>query len=160
MALHTETAAASYREQDDAPRRDLSLPRLYALRFGYLFISVGLIVVKWPLFFHHDRAWAPFEGVVNCMLVAMSLLTLLGIRYPVRMLPILLFESAWKLIWLSVVAAPMWLGDGLDEQTASIATNCLFVVVVLAVVPWRYVVAQYLTEPGDRWRRDPARRAA
>jgi len=31
---------------------------------------------------------------------------------------------------------------------------------VLAVVPWRYVVAQYLTEPGDRWRRDPSRRAA
>jgi hypothetical protein len=34
----------------------------------------------------------------------MSLLAFLELRYPVRLLPILLFECAWKLIWLAVVA--------------------------------------------------------
>jgi hypothetical protein len=46
------------------------------------------------------------EGVAACLLTAMALPALLGLRYPVRLLPILLFESLWKLIWLSVVALP------------------------------------------------------
>jgi hypothetical protein len=26
------------------------------------------------------------------------------------------------------------------------------VVIPIAVIPWRYVVAHYVTKPGDRWR--------
>jgi len=36
----------------------------------------------------------------------MSLLAFLGLRYPVRMLPILLLEVNWKLIWIGTVAIP------------------------------------------------------
>jgi hypothetical protein len=132
-------------------RDELSLRRLYALRFGYLVVVVGLAVTKWPLFLHSD-SWELKEGVVNVMLTAMSLLALLGLKHPVRMLPVLLFESAWKLIWFGAVALPMWLGQGLDPRTAEVASTCLWVVIVLAVVPWRYAVRRYVTAPGDRWR--------
>ena len=47
----------------------------------------------------------------------MSVLALLGLRYPLRMLPILLFEVAWKLTWLGVVALPLWSEDKLDAAT-------------------------------------------
>ena len=40
------------------------------------------------------------EGVETCMLVALSLLAVLGLRYPMKMLPILLFEIGWKFIWV------------------------------------------------------------
>jgi hypothetical protein len=30
--------------------------------------------------------------------------------------------------------------------------SCLVVLIVAAVVPWRYVVAQYVTKQGDPWR--------
>ena len=86
------------------------------------------------------------------MLLAMSVLALLGLRYPVKMLPILLFESLWKLTWLGVVALPKLLGAGLDAPTTQEFIDILFVVVILAVIPWRYVVRQYLAAPGDRWR--------
>lgn len=84
----------------------LPLYRLNLMRVGYAVVGFGLVVVKWPLLVTHPDPWPLFEGVVTCILVAMSLLALLGLRYPVRLLPILLFECAWKLIWLSVVAAP------------------------------------------------------
>ena len=137
------------------PRGELSLRRLYVLRFGYLFMGGGLAVFKWPSFVAHHGSWPLHEGIVECILLAMSLLALLGLRYPVKMLPILVFESLWKLTWLAVVALPRLLGGGLDAATNEKFTSILFVVVVLAVVPWGYVVRHYLVAPGDPWRSTP-----
>jgi hypothetical protein len=113
------TTSASPRLPDTPPRQDdrngtaaeatVPLPRLYFLRLGYLVIAVGLAVTKWPLLINHDVPWPLFEGVETCMLVALSLLWFLGIRYALQMLPVLLFEIAWKLIWMTVVALPLWL---------------------------------------------------
>lgn len=133
----------------------VSLPRLYFLRSGYLLMAVGLAVTKWPLVVQHDGPWPLMEGVVTCMLVALSLLSFLGLRYPLQMLPILLFELAWKVIWVTVVALPLWAGNGLDPATLQVFYSCLVVVLVLAVIPWRYVVARYVKKQGDRWRSVP-----
>ena len=84
---------------------ELSLYRLHLMRGGYLLVGVGLAVVKWPLL--PGASDLPlFEGVTLCLLTAMSLLAFLGLRYPVKLLPLLLFESAWKLLWLGLVALP------------------------------------------------------
>jgi hypothetical protein len=40
----------------------------------------------------------------------------------------------------------------MDPATLKVFYSCLVVLIVLAVIPWRYVVAQYVTKPGDRWR--------
>jgi hypothetical protein len=133
----------------------LSQRRLSILRVGYLVMGGGLAVTKWPLLLSHDGPWPPADGAVISLLVAMSVLALLGLRYPVRMLPILLFESAWKLLWLGVVALPQALAGGLDPATRELFGRCLWVVVILAVIPWPYVVAQYLRRPGDPWRSRP-----
>jgi hypothetical protein len=159
------TTSASPRLPDTAPGRDnrkrtaaaasVSLPRLYLLRFGYLVVAVGLALTKWPLLINHDRPWPLFEGVETCMLVALSLLAFLGVRYPLQMLPILVFELAWKFIWVAVVALPLWIANQMDPATLSVFYSCLVVLIVLAVIPWRYVVAHYVTKQGDRWRSGP-----
>jgi hypothetical protein len=156
------TTSASPRLPDTTPRQDdrngtaaatsVSLPRLYLLRLGYLVIAVGLALTKWPLIINHDRPWPLFEGVETCMLVALSLLAFLGLRYPLQMLPILLFELAWKLIWVAVVVLPLWLANQIDPATLRVFYSCLVVLIVLAVIPWRYVVAHYVRKPGDPWR--------
>ena len=151
-ALPPDIAAHSPDRTRITPVGGLSLRRLYVLRFGYLFMGGGLAVFKWPSFVAHHGSWSLSQGVVECMLLAMSILALLGLRYPVKMLPILLFESLWKLTWLAVVALPQLVGSRMDAGTTKEFTSILFVVVILAVIPWGYVVRQYLTAPGDRWR--------
>jgi hypothetical protein len=130
---------------------DLSLTRLHVMRAGYLLMVVGLALVKWPLL--PDAHTLPlYEGVTLCLLTAMSLLALLGLRYPVKLLPVLIFESAWKLLWLSLVALPQATTGDLDAATTEIVVSCSVVVVILAVTPWRYVWRTYVTAVGDRWR--------
>ena len=135
----------------------LSVRRLNVMRIGYLVMGVGLAVTKWPLLVNRTEPWPLFEGVSTYVLVAMGLLALLGLRYPVQMLPILLFESAWKLLWLAAVARPLWTAGRMDPATSEVASACLWVVIVLAVIPWRYVVAQYVTMRGDPWRANGGR---
>ena len=89
-------------------------------------MAVGLAVTKWPLIINHDGPWPLMEGVVTCMLVALSLLSFLGLRYPVQMLPILLFESAWKLIWMAVVALPLWTAISWIRPLLSCSIACLW----------------------------------
>jgi hypothetical protein len=130
---------------------DLSVARLHLIRAGYLLMGVGLALFRWPLL-PEAHALPLYQGVTLCLLTAMSLLAFLGLRHPVKLLPLLLFESAWKLLWLSLVALPRAVAGDLDAAATEILVNCSVVVVILAVTPWRYVWRTYVQSAGDRWR--------
>lgn len=130
----------------------LSTRRLNVMRFGYGFMGVGLAIVKWPLLFSDAASLPVMAGVVTCLLTAMSLLAFLGLKYPERMLPILLFEVAWKVMWMAVVALPHLVAGELSPELSSLLFNCSFVVVIIAVIPWGYVWRRYVKTSGDRWR--------
>jgi hypothetical protein len=134
------------------PAEGPPLWRLHAMRVGYAFMGIGLAIVKWPLVIDYDQSTPLFEGVEAVLLTAMSLLAFLGLRYPVRLLPILLFECLWKLIWLGVVGLPAVAAGSVDQAMSTVIVNCSLVVVILAVVPWRHVWQHYITATGDRWR--------
>jgi hypothetical protein len=125
--------------------------RLNVMRVGYLFMGGGLALTKWPQLLNH-APWELKEGTVVTMLVAMSVLALLGLRYPQRMLPILLFEVGWKLIWLGIVALPLWLDGNLTGATLEQANTVLLVAIIIVVIPWRHVVSQFVLARGERWR--------
>src|SRR4051794_21681732 len=95
----------------------LRTSRLNLMRVGYLFMAVGLVLVKWPLIISGDVASLPvYEGVVAVLLTAMSLLAFLGLRYPVAMLPVLMFEVGWKVIWIAVVGIPNLAAGDMNAQ--------------------------------------------
>lgn len=135
---------------------DVSLLRLYLLRAMYLLVVVGLGIVIWPGILFQAQPWELSRGVVICMLAAFSLLCAVGLRYPLLMLPVLLWELAWKTMWLLLVALPAWRGGHLDGATLATTIDCLFVAVVPFVIPWGYVLRQYVRREGDRWRNIPA----
>jgi hypothetical protein len=114
-------------------------------------MGVGLALVKWPVL-SEAEALPLYDGVTLCLLTAMSLLAFLGLRHPVKLLPLLLFESAWKLLWLSLVALPKATTGDLDAATTETVVSCSLVVVILAATPWRYVWRNYVQASGDRLR--------
>ncbi len=134
------------------PTPEVSLFRLYLLRALYLVVVVGLGVVLWPSVIHQSRPWELMEGVSACMLAAFSALCVLGLRQPMRLLPMLLWELLWKSIWLVDVVLPKWWTGQLDDPTWAIAVTCLPVLVFPFIIPWRYVFNQYVRQPAERWR--------
>ncbi|MGO4547425.1 hypothetical protein AB4Z29_21815 [Paenibacillus sp. 2TAB23] len=139
-----------------AETNGVSLIRLYLLRALYLLVIVGLGIVQWPVVIdhivHQEKSWELMEGVVACMLTSFSVLSILGLRYPLRMLPLLFWELGWKSIWLLVVAFPQWTTGTMNDSTWETASACLLVVIFPFFIPWRYVFANYVKKRGDRWR--------
>ena len=136
-------------------QEDVSTFRSYLMRGLYLLITLGLGSMIWPLMFHH-KPWDVMHGVAMSLLAALSALMALGIRYPLKMLPLLLFELLWKGIWLIAIAFPLWRAKQLDADTMETVRACLFGVVICPIViPWPYVWAHYVKKRGDRWRRFP-----
>lgn len=125
--------------------------RLYLLRAGYLLVSGGLIFHIWPQLIHHSGAWPFWYGVGASLLAAVSVLAILGLRYPLQMLPVLFFELVWKAIWFTAVAFPMWRDGQMNADAWQTVWESALVVILLPLIPWSYVLANYVNKPGDRW---------
>jgi hypothetical protein len=134
--------------------------RLNLLRAGCLLLALGMGSQIWPELLNHPLPWEIMHGVAATMLGALTALSLIGLRYPLQMLPLLFFELCWKAIWLTAIALPQWLGRAIDAAVADTAGECLVGVVFLAVIPWDYVWRAYVRRPGDRWGLASRRRAA
>ena len=131
---------------------ELSTFRLYLLRAMYVFMFVGLAVFKLPGIFNPPENLSTTGSVVLSVLGAIALLAVLGIRYPVKMLPLLLFELLWKIIWVLAYGLPLWYTQRLAPDARDILINCLVgVVLVPLVIPWGYVFNQYVKAPGNPW---------
>lgn len=122
------------------------------LRALYLLVAVGLGWVVMPGFFQSERIWGLHEGVVQCMLAAFWACSVLGVRYPLQMLPVLIWEIIWKGAWLIWVAVPLWMQGKMDEPTWAVATAVLGVLIMPIFIPWKYLYQNYLQKSGDAWR--------
>ncbi len=130
----------------------VSVFRLYALRFAYLVLAAGLGTFIWPSVLHHSSEFAIRMGPQISLLAGIGATAVLGLRYPVKMLPLLLFEMIWKLIYLIGFALPLWLAHQVNASAAEDIRACLMVVIFIPLIPWRYVFVHYIRMPGDRWR--------
>jgi hypothetical protein len=131
---------------------DVSTFRLYLLRAMYVYMFVGLAIFKWPEILHPPPGISNTGTVVGSVLGAISLLAVLGIRYPVKMLPLLFFELLWKVMWVLGWNLPLWLTQQLGpDAQATLISTLMGVVLVPLAIPWGYVFQQYLKAPGNPW---------
>jgi len=123
--------------------------RLYVMRLLYLLNFLFLGIDVWPSLVHHDGPWDPVKGVAFSFWAALSTLCALGIRYPLKMVPVLLMQFLYKLIWLAAVAWPQWATIRSHELTGVMWQG---VIADVIAIPWVYVWKAYVMQPGDRWR--------
>ena len=107
-------------------------------------------VSRYRIFIQHDPL---ARGIIPSLLAGVWLLAFLGMRYPLQMLPLLLFELAWKLTWLVAFGLPQWLTHQMPATHAEDMKAILMGVILMPIViPWRYVYQHYVRRPGDPWR--------
>jgi hypothetical protein len=136
---------------------EVSPARLWAMRAMYLVMAAGIGATVWPSIVSHGSGVPRMTGVALALLGTIGLLSLLGLRHPLRMVPLLLFELCWKAIWLAAFALPRWLEGDLDEAMRGTVFDTSLGAVLILVIPWRYVWANYVTGAGDPWKlRRPA----
>ena len=134
----------------------VSRVRLWVLRAMYAIIVVGLGLFVWPSYLAAVPDLPLFNSVALTMLGAFSILCLLGLRYPLQMLPILLWQLLWKAMWLLVIALPLWASGEMDDRRFQTVIDCLVgVILVPLAVPWPYIFENYVRKPAE-WARAQA----
>ncbi len=149
MIATTHDAATSETQQANVAQ-EVSLARIYVLRATYLLLVIGLGGMIVPDVVSHP---AISRGVIPSLLGAVWVLAFVGLKYPLEMLPLLLFEFAWKSIWMVAYGLPQWSAGQLPPTFAEDCFNIgLGVILMPLVIPWGYVYRHYVKQSGARWR--------
>ena len=131
---------------------EIPLYRLHVLRAYYALMGFGTMAVFWPSLLFHTDEWGADTGAQYSLLGALSPLALLGLRYPIKMLPIVIYEFLWKSLWFIFVAGPLWMHDRMTEEVWSNVFACgIAVVLTPIIVPWTYIWKTYVSAPTERW---------
>lgn len=144
-ALHN----AAGRSAPDRLQAGVSLTRLYVMRGMYLVLVVGLGAMIVPEILSHEPT---SRGVIPSLLGAVWALAFLGLRYPLQMLPLLMFEFLWKLIWMIAYGLSQWSSGQVPPTFADDMFNIAFGAILLVVIPWKYAWRHYVRQPAERWR--------
>ena len=121
---------------------------IYLLRLLYVLMFFVLGKETWTHILTHQGPWEPTNAVAWCVWTAFATLAGIGIIRPVKMLPIVLLEIFYKVLWLILVAYPLWSKGTLAGSPAEgITSEFLWVLLPIVAVPWGYVFTNYFCRP-------------
>jgi hypothetical protein len=121
---------------------------IYLLRLVFLLMFFVLGKTTWTHILTHKGSWDPTSAIAWCVWTAFATLAGLGIVRPLKMLPILLLEIFYKVLWLLIVALPLWSKGILTGSPAEATTSAfLWVILPVVAVPWWYVFKTFIYNP-------------
>lgn len=124
---------------------------IFFLRLFYLLMATLLAKDAWTFILNHQKPWQPYEATAWSVWAAVGLLAASGVLYPLRMLPIILFDIIYKSIWLVLVALPHIRAGTLAGSSAEATTYVYAPIILLALItPWGYVFRTYIYDFGRR----------
>lgn len=123
--------------------------RFYLLRIYFALNCVALGFQAWSEIFTHAGLWQPIPGIAYSFWGAFSLLAILGIIQPLKMIPLLLVQFIYKLIWSIIVAYPLWSSDQLPVSHELTNIMVKGVIADLFIIPWPYVFRNYILAKKD-----------
>ena len=112
---------------------------LVAGAFG-LAMVLGPELVKSRL---HTSCDVVHNGTLGSIWLAMGVVAILGLRDPLKFVPLLLVQLIYKVVWFASIFVPLWM-TGRFPAAHAITTVLFGVVVVgdLIAIPFRYVFAK------------------
>jgi len=126
--------------------------RIHMLRLAYLLMAGVMGFFVWQQVLFETEPWPAPRIIAKSMLASLALLSVLGLRYPLQMLPLMLLETLWKTVAILLIILPAWLAHRMTPEMQVLFGECIGIVVVYLVMPWRYVGARYFRQPGEAWR--------
>ncbi len=121
---------------------------IYLLRLVFILMFFVLGKDTWTHILTHKGSWEPGDAMAWCVWTAFATLAGLGIIRPLKMIPILLLEIFYKVLWLIIVAYPLWSKSKLVDSPAEGMTSAfLWVLLPIVAVPWAYVFSEYIYKP-------------
>ena len=129
-----------YEHYEGVPRINI-----YLLRLLYVLMFLFLGTDSWTYVLAHEGPWDPEEAAAWCVWASYSVLAVLGIIYPLKMLPLVLLEISYKVLWLILVAYPLWSTNQLAGSPAEEMTYAyLWVALPIIATPWKYAFEHYI----------------
>lgn len=136
---------------DHARHEGVTRFNIYLLRALYTLMAVFVGKDAWTYLLTYEGVWNPLEAVSWCVWAAFSALAVVGIVHPVKMVPIILLEIFYKLLWLILVAHPLWSKGQLQGSSAEDITHAfLWVLLPIVAVPWSYVWKTFIRLPSSQ----------
>src|SRR5580704_18794279 len=80
---------------------------IYLLKLLFTLMFLFLSYDSWAHIFRHTGPWDPANSAAWFMWGSCAVIAVIGIRRPLKMLPIVLFEIIYKTAWLIIVALPL-----------------------------------------------------
>jgi hypothetical protein len=117
---------------------------IYTIVVAGLF-GLGIIVV--PEMIKSKFTWPVEEpvafGIIGSVYMAFGLLSILGLRSPLKFTPILLLQLCYKTIWFIGVVLPLWATAHFPSYAMpTVIIFATFIVGDLIAIPFSYVFAK------------------
>jgi hypothetical protein len=139
------------REQD---RKDFRFGwiRLLYVCTALMGISTGLIILLAPPRFARNIIGIPYTlppqdrvvfGLIGSFWLSIGIMAVLGLRAPLRFLPIFLIQLVYKSFWFICVFAPLVIsGDFPIHGWAMACINALWMAMDLKAIPFAYLLSK------------------
>ncbi len=123
----------------------LSKFRMHLMRALFFLNFLSLASDNWSTILFPSEQLDVLPGVAISFWASFSLLMLLGIRFPAKMLPLLLLQFFYKSSWIIGVYLPAYGSGNVSENIQSFFWVCVAGIVLnLVVIPWGYVYKNYI----------------
>ena len=118
---------------------------IYLLRLLFTLMFFFLGRDAWTHILTFKGSWNPAAAAAWCIWASYAVLSIIGILQPLKMLPLVLLEILYKVLWLLVVAYPLWSTNQLIGSPAESMTYAfLWVVLPIIAMPWKYAFESYI----------------
>lgn len=119
--------------------------RLYAMRGLFFLNFISLAFDNWSTILFPEEQMGVLSGVAVSFWAGFSLLNLIGVRFPLKMLPILMLQLLYKSAWIIGVFWPAKSAGTVDAGIQEFFWICVAGIVLnLVIIPWGFLYKEYI----------------